>query len=220
MVPDAALLRSISRRFGGRWLQGYAHGKLRSDPVYAAAAREIFAHPAPVLDVGCGIGLLAHYLQACHCRATYRGMDIDAGKIRTARLAMAEAAETRFDQGTCEALPPWQGHVVILDVLHYLEASVQDDLLRAAAERVAPGAALIVRTVLRDRSWRFAVTRAEEVVIRRSRWIRYGVRHYPALASLRDTLAGTGLSVDAAPLFGRTPFNSYLLVARRPAIAA
>lgn len=58
--PDAAQLRGISRRYAGRWLQGYVHGKLRSDPVYAAAAGEIAVRPAPVLDVGCGIDLLAH----------------------------------------------------------------------------------------------------------------------------------------------------------------
>ena len=208
-------MRRISRRYAGRWLQGYAHGKLRSDPVYRAAATEIAAHPAPVFDIGCGIGLLAHYLHACGCRAPYLGVDIDARKIQAALHAMGNQPKTRFEQTSCATLGPWQGHVAILDVLHYLDANAQYDLLRAAAVRVAPGAALIVRTVLRDRSWRFAVTRAEEFFIRHSRWIRYGVRDYPSLETLHAALDDTGLAVHTAPLFGRTPFNSYLLVARR-----
>lgn len=214
--PEAAQWRAIARRYQGRWLQGYVLGKLCSDPVYAAVAREITAHPAPVLDVGCGIGLLAQYLHACGCPVSYRGLDIDAGKIRAARHAMASERETCFEHGSCDSLGGWQGHVVILDVLHYLDAEAQAGLLRAAAARVAPGASLIVRTVLRERSWRFAATRVEETLIRRSRWIRYGVRHYPTLETLRQVLESAGLDLGATPLFGRTPFNSYLLVARGP----
>ncbi|MGA7966655.1 MAG: hypothetical protein WCB49_12370 [Gammaproteobacteria bacterium] len=74
---------------------------------------------------------------------------------------------------------------------------------------------MIIRTVLRDRSWRFAVTRAEEFFIRRSRWIRYGVRDYPSLETRQGALPDSGLSIHTTPLFGRTPFNSYLLIARR-----
>lgn len=213
--PDAAQLRGISRRYAGRWLQGYAHGKLRSDPVYAAAAGEIAARPAPVLDIGCGIGLLAHYLQAAGCRVPYLGVDIDEIKIRSARLAMHNVPQVRFETGSCETLVRWQGHVLLLDILHYLDEPVQHALLRSAANRVAPGGALIIRTVVRDGSWRFAATRIEEMFIHRSRWIRNGARDYPRLDDLRSTLSETGLSLEVSPLFGRTPFNSYLLIARR-----
>jgi|GEM_PF-206977 len=220
-LPDSEQLRGIARRYPGRWLQGYARGKLRSDPVYAAAAAEISAHPAPVLDVGCGIGLLVHYLRASNCRVPYLGLDVDERKIRSARYAMPSLAGPRFEIGSCEALMPWQGHVVILDVLHYLDARVQNNLLLAAATRVAPGAALIIRTVLRDRSWRFAVTRAEEFFIHYSRWIPGGVRDYPSLETLHAALADSGLVIETTPLHDHTPFNSYLLVARRePAPAA
>lgn len=217
--PDALQLRGISRRYTGRWLQGYVHGKLRSDPVYAAAAAEIGAFPAPVLDVGCGIGLLAHYLYATGCRVPYLGVDVDAHKIDSARRALRDVPLVRFETGSCETLAPWQGHVLLLDILHYLDERLQRELLHAAAERVSPGATLIVRTALRDHSWRFAATRIEEFFIHRSHWIRLGTRDYPRLDDLHSALAGTGLHWEVAPLFGRTPFNSYLLVARRRAAA-
>ena len=212
-------LRDISRRYTGRWLQGYAHGKLRSDPVYAAAAAEIGACPAPVLDVGCGIGLLAHYLHAAGCRVPYLGVDVDALKIDSARLAMHDVPDVHFEAGSCETLAPWQGHVLMLDILHYLDERIQRELLHAAAERVAPGAALVIRTVLRDHSWRFAATRIEEFFIHRSHWIRLGTRDYPRLEDLQSTLSETGLNPEVTPLFGRMPFNSYLLIARRASSA-
>ena len=212
---DRDTIRLIASRFPGRWLQGYVRGKLRSDPVYAAAAREVLAAPAPVLDVGCGIGLLGHYLRASGCNTDYLGLDLDAEKISIAKRAATQSHGLRFVAGSCDTLPPWQGHVVLLDILHYLSAEQQQAILRAAAERVAPGASLIVRNVLRDDSWRFAITRFEELFMRSIRWMRYGVQHYPDAESLREPLAATGLNVNVQPLWAGTPFNSYLLIARR-----
>lgn len=215
-MPSPKQLRRIAQRYAGRWLQGYAHGKLRSDPAFAATAATIAADPAPVLDIGCGIGLLAQYLLACGCRVPYLGVDIDERKIHSAQRAVPNLPDSRFECSACESLAPWQGHVVMLDVLHYLEADLQFELLHAAAARVAPGAALIIRTVLRDRSWRFTATRIEEFIIRSSRWIPGGARHYPSGDGLRAALAGSGLDVRITPLYGRTPFNSHLVMARRP----
>jgi len=50
--------------------------------------------------------------------------------------------------------------------------------------------------------------------------IRGGAQHYPSTEELRPPLEAAGLAVSMGPLFGRTPFNSYLLVARRPRQAA
>ncbi len=207
--------RDISNLYKGRWLQGYVRGKLRSDPVYAATAAIIAAYPAPVLDVGCGPGLLAHYLDACGIRVTYHGLDPDSRKIASARTAAADLGNAHFEHTDSPPLPGWQGHVVVLDVLHYMDAGMQMQLLHDAIPRIAPGASLIIRTVLRDRSWRFRATQAEEAIIWGSRWIRGGVRHYPLADELLYPLRAAGLAVEMAPMFGRTPFNSFLVRATR-----
>lgn len=204
----------VAHRFPSRFLQGYVRGKLRHDPVYETVHRLIRDVPAPVLDVGCGLGLLAHDLNAREYHVPYLGLDIDAGKIAIARRAATALDNTSFDHVSCTTLPPWHGHVVLLDVLHYLAEEVQQQVLAAAASRVAPGAALIIRTVLRDRSWRFCLTRLEETGIRCSGWIRGGVRHYPDLGQLQTILSENGVEAESRPLFGRTPFNSYLVYGR------
>lgn len=213
--PDRLL--QISRRFPGRWLQGYVRGKLKSDPVYAGAAAQTGTHPAPVLDIGCGIGLFAQYLHAIGRGGAYLGIDVDAHKLGIAQQAAPEGGEFRFELRSCESLPAWQGHVVILDTLHYLAAAVQQQVLRDAAARVAPSAVLVIRSVLRDASWRFRVTRFEEFFMHAIRWMPRGALHYPALEELRVPLAEAGLTVEVRPLWGGTPFNSYLVVARRAA---
>ena len=207
--------RDISNLYKGRWLRGYVDGKLRSDPVYAATAAIIAAHPAPVLDVGCGPGLLAHYLDARGIDVPYHGVDTDARKIAHARKAAQRLPGARFEQADCLNLPEWQGHVMLLDMLHYLDEYKQAQLLNAAIARLAPGASLVIRTVIRDHSWRFRMTQAEEAIIRGSRWIRGGVKHYPRIDDLLLPLRSAGLSVDRAPMFGHTPFNSFLIHAAR-----
>ena len=104
----------------------------------------------------------------------------------------------------------------MFDVLHYLDSEKQALLLHAAMPRVTPGASLTIRTVIRDRSWRFHVTRVEETIIRSSRWIRGGVKHYPRIEELTRPLEDAGLAAEMLPMFGHTPFNSHMTRATRP----
>ena len=63
-------------------------------------------------------------------------------------------------------------------------------------------------------NWRFHATRVEEFFLRTSGWIPGGAQHYPSAGELRAPLQDAGLHVHIEPLRGRTPFNSYLIVAR------
>ncbi|WNL45115.1 class I SAM-dependent methyltransferase [Dyella sp. BiH032] len=209
----------IAGYYDGHIQRGYVRGKLASDPVYAAAAEAIDGADLPLLDIGCGIGLLGLYLHARGALPRYVGLDHDERKIAEGRVAVRRAGlEHAMELCTADAsaLPDMLGHVALLDMLHYLPRDAQAALLEAAVGRLAPGGALVIRSVLRDGSWRFQVTRAEEVWLRVSGRIRGGAQHYPTEAELRAPLERAGLTVNTGPLFGRTPFNSYLLVARRP----
>ncbi|MFC4821486.1 class I SAM-dependent methyltransferase [Dokdonella ginsengisoli] len=213
--------RTIARRIAGRfrrpWHRDYVRNKLRFDPVYAATAAVVAAGDTPLLDVGCGLGLLGFYLRERGFRAAYRGLDFDAKKIAVAREVAARCqVQLAFDDADAGALPPFAGHVAVLDVLHYLPAAAQQHLLREAAARVAPGAALILRNVLRERSWRFRATVLEEYLLYATRWMRSPAVHYPEREEIERPLHEAGLVIDLRPLWGSTPFNSFLAVARRP----
>ena len=57
-------------------------------------------------------------------------------------------------------------------------------------------------------------TRLEEFFLHASGWIRGGPQHYPTPDETCAPLRAAGLQVRMEPLRGRTPFNSYLIVAR------
>ncbi|HEY6942357.1 class I SAM-dependent methyltransferase [Dokdonella sp.] len=209
------IARRVAARFRRPWHRDYARAKVRMDPVYAAVA-DVVDDDTPLLDIGCGLGLLGFYLRERGWRGTYLGLDFDATKIAEARHAARGESGIAFDDGTAQRLPSFRGHVTLLDVLHYLERDEQAALLREAAARLAPGSALVVRSVLRDRGWRFRATVLEEWFLHALRWMRSPARHYPLRAELEQPLLDAGLAVDVHPLWGNTPFNSFVIVARRP----
>lgn len=213
-------IHCVTLRFRPRsYARGYTRCKLRLDPAYGAIADALGDSRLPLLDIGCGMGLLGLYLHERGLCPDYLGVDIDPRKLRDGIAAIGAASATlRLREGDAARLPAHNGHVVLLDVLHYLSPAVQEGALRGAAARVAPGGLLLVRTCLADRSWRHRATVAEEWLLHASGWMRSdGTRNMPRREQVELALRREGFKVTSRPLWGLTPFNSHLFVAGRGA---
>src|SRR5688572_1237487 len=165
-------VRAIARAFlpaskwGNRWDHYYARSKLGSDPLYPGVCAALRGTTLPLLDLGCGLGLLAHALRAQGLAIGYRGVDNDAGKIARARVAAERAglADTAFEVvDLAREYPTHAGSVAILDVLQFISPEAQARTLDAAIAMLVPGAKLVIRTGLEDGSRRARVTRAVDV---------------------------------------------------------
>lgn len=220
----AACSAAIARAFlPSRWYYHYVRSKLRSDPLYGGVSAALLGSTAPLLDLGCGIGLLAHCLRERGLCLPYRGVDNDAGKIVLARDAAARVRMTNaefecVDLSRYDALQPLREHrgsVAILDVLQFLPPASQTPLIDAAIACLTPGARLVIRTGLADGSTRARVTRAVDAFSRVLRWMNTGPKRYPERAALEAQLRSHGLDTRFSPLWGRTPFNNWLLVASK-----
>lgn len=217
-LPSKADFDRIASLCDRRWDYHYTRSKLRTDPVYAAVAAVVASKPHPVLDIGCGIGLLGHYLRACGLDLPVTGFDYDERKIRAATVMAARAGHRHlsFDAGDARTgLPEFSGHVVILDILQFFTPAEQNALLRAATERVAPGASLIIRSGLRAENWRFRITVWADYLARATRWMKAAPTCYPDAAQFRTVLEAAGLEVTIRPLWGGTPFHNHLITATR-----
>jgi 2-polyprenyl-3-methyl-5-hydroxy-6-metoxy-1,4-benzoquinol methylase len=216
-TADEAIIARIAARYRLHPHRSYARGKLRWDPVFDAAATLFSDSSRALLDIGCGLGLLGQYLRERGFRAPYRGLDLDARKIDAARAAARNGADLEFEIGSATALPAFAGDVVLIDVLHYLQSNAQQRVIAAAAERVAPGGILMIRNVLREPGWRFRTTLIEERLARMLGWMRCPTGYFPRREDIEIPLRELEFAVQVAPLWGKTPFNSYLFVARRAA---
>ncbi|WP_460735626.1 methyltransferase domain-containing protein [Lysobacter tyrosinilyticus] len=203
----------------GYWDYYYTRTKLGSDPLYPGVCAALRGTTAPVLDLGCGLGLLAHALRAQGVTLPYRGVDNDAGKIARAQRAATRMrlAEVRFDTvDLAREQPTHRGSVVLLDVLQFISPQAQARTLDAAIAMLVPGAKLVIRTGLADGSGRARVTRAVDVFSRVLGWMNAGPSRYPDAGELRARLEAAGLAVEFTPLYGKTPFNNWRVVATKP----
>ena len=206
MTPDDVADR-IAARYPTRFLRTYVRLKVRHDPVYDAVFERIGTTEDPLLDVGCGVGVLAAYLRARGFNAPIRGIDHDERKVTIARSVVPEVAfgvedaRTAIDDG---------GTVVLLDLLHYFRA---DDQARILASAATHATTVIVRDAIRDGSWRYRLTYAQEAFSRAVRWLRAERLHFPRRDDVLRPFAN--FHAEVVPLRGQTPFNNYLFVFRR-----
>ena len=222
---DAATARTIARAFlpdhwaGNRWHYHYAVAKLRTDPLYPGVIEALRGTDAPLLDLGCGIGLLAHARRAGGLALPYRGVDNAARKIAAARRAGRNAglADAAFDCVDLAAgIPAHRGSVAILDVLQFVPPAAQDGILDAAVAMLAPGARLVIRTGLDDGSARARTNRRIDALSRVLGWMNTGPKRYPDPDALRARFEAAGLAAEFTPLHAGTPFNNWRIVATRP----
>ena len=206
------------RWYGNRYHYYYTRTKLRTDPLYPGVIDALRGTMHPLLDLGCGIGLLAHALRAGGIALPYRGVDNDAPKIAQAKRASARAGlrDVAFDVvDLADGTPSHRGSVAILDVLQFVPPDAQDAILDAAVAMVAPGGALVIRTGLDDGSDRARTTRRIDAISRTLGWMNAGPKRYPDADALRARFDAAGLRSTFEPLYGNTPFNNWRVVATR-----
>lgn len=212
----------ISALFSERWLRSYVGGKLRRDGVFARAYELLRDSSLPILDIGCGVGLLPFYLRERGCHLPLIGLDIDTRKTARARAV----ANGRYDgltflnQNAGGMLPEFCGNVTMLDVLHYVPKAQQENLLREGASRVAPGGMLLLRDCVRDGSLRYWITYWQE---RSAQAIGWNVKvpfHFATRDAVRAPFPAAEFAVAEEPLWGGGPFNNYLFAFTRHARAA
>lgn len=200
-----------------QWHYWYSLSKLSLDPLYDDVGALLEDNQPPVLDVGCGIGLMLHCLRANGIRSAYVGIDIDVDKIAIARntVAVDEHANAQFQ--VCDLasdFPRHLGSVVLLDVLQYLEPQAQIALISKSARCLSADGKLIIRGGLDDGSFRAALTRVTDRFGHAIRWMRSSFKAQPKPDELRNQLQELGLEVEFRRPAGHLPFNNWLIIGR------
>jgi predicted TPR repeat methyltransferase len=211
--------RAIAASFlPDRYRYWYSLSKLAMDPLYEAVPGTFEEEAEPLLDLGCGIGLLLHCLRASGRKVPYVGVDTDAVKIAAASAASSRVGHHNAAFHVCDLsvrFPQHHGSVALLDVLQYLPPQAQGTLLSQAAQCVSNQGQLVIRTGLADGTWRSAMTRANDRFGHAVGWMKTSFKAQPSAQELRAVLHRHGLQADIKPLWGRTPFNNWLVIARR-----
>jgi len=216
-------------RQAGRFAYHFARGKLRADPVFRAILELGLLRGYPrILDLGCGQGMLAAWLRAaahCYERGTWprawppapcpqsmRGIELRAREVERARRALGPGCEVV--QGDIRsAVFGSADAVVILDVLHYLPAPSQREVLQRVRAALPRGGLLLLRVGDAGGGLRFHFTRWVDQSVMLTRGDDLGTLHYRSIAQWRQLLGECGFDSRAEPMSHGTPFANVLLIA-------
>lgn len=209
----------------------FARGKLRHDPVFLTLVKSgLIKNGMTVLDLGCGQGLLFALLRAAESQyqrgawpdnwpqpalgLDLHGVELRESEVVIARKALETSAEVvAMDLSHGEI--PRADVVVLFDVLHYLDAEAQIDLIKRIARAVSPGGLLFVRDADAAAGFGYRVTYLAERIaaICRGRFLQHF--HFRSGAEWNNLFVEHGFATEMVPMSEGTPFANVLWVARR-----
>ena len=141
------LRRKVRRlyRYQGIYIEQFAYWKMKLDPMFASL-NEVVPREGFILDLGCGYGLVTHWLAFGTNQRTLLGVDFDENKIRAARRSAPNHPRVRFElQDIFDWDYPASDVVLLMDVLHYWTPEKQQLILNKARRALRPGGRLLLR---------------------------------------------------------------------------
>jgi uncharacterized protein (DUF2062 family)/SAM-dependent methyltransferase len=229
-----SLVDEISRCYidAGIFAWEFVRGKLRHDPVYfTLLARGGLPLAGRLLDLGCGRGILLALLAGAReqsARGVYpagwpippaglllHGIEGRPKIARAARLALGERAIVEVGDLRQTPLPP-SAAVFLLDVLHYMSAAEQEELLDRVAQAVSPGGSFFVREADAAAGAAFSRTRTAERLCALARGHFRQRFHYRSAAEWQRLLEERGFAVTPVSMSDGTPYANVLFEGRRP----
>lgn len=217
----------------GQYAYQFARGKLRYDPVFHAVLKDgLLPNQGRLLDLGCGLGVLPALLN--QARSQYQagnwfadwptppqhlellGVELLQWKVTAATQALEDKATIRQGDIRTIELPQCSG-IVILDVLLYLNAAEQQQILQRIAQALQPGGVLLLCEGNAAGGLRFHITRLAEQICCLSRGQGWQPLHYRSTKEWMALLQELGFSVESLPMSQGTPFANVLFRATRVA---
>jgi uncharacterized protein (DUF2062 family) len=221
LTPWNRRVDEVSRAYlgAGPFHWEFVRGKLRHDPVYRAIdpLLQDLAGGA-LLDLGCGRGIalaLAAGRREGSPTPSLVGVERREAVGRVAASALGPRA--RIVAADLTAYEPAAADLILLvDVLHYLDAPDQERLLDRACDALRPGGRLLLREADAGGGLRFRITAAGERVASLARRAWRQRFHFRPADDWETLLRARGLATSRVPLHGGGLLANVLIEGRRP----
>jgi len=176
--------------------------------------QQIFAHVPDggrIIDVGCGNGFVTLWTALVFPNARVLGIDMNAGRIDTARKHSRDTANVSFAVGDITGLPLERADVFLLiDLLHHICWDDQLALLDACVDRLSPGGMVVLKDIGVTPRWKYCFHYLQDSLHYRQKLFCREPEKYTAFFTDR------GMQARYIPLDKGYPYPHYMITARRP----
>lgn len=172
----------------------------------------------PILDLGCGHGLLTNLLALGSVQRDVLGIDIDVAKIATARRTVGARTNVRFEVRDATSIRDGAfAAIVVADVFYLLPPEEQRRLIANCYRLLRPGGLFLWKTQVRRPRAKFALTYGQEWVM-----TRFGPTMGQGLFFLdtdtsRNALRVAGFQTVAVAPASWRPYTDMLLIGYKAA---
>jgi 2-polyprenyl-3-methyl-5-hydroxy-6-metoxy-1,4-benzoquinol methylase len=166
MRANAGLAREVADLYApfGWWRRFYAGFRValaRLDEIEPYLPRS-----GRVLDLGCGYGVVAHYLALSDPGRAVLGIDLDERRIGVALKTVAGRSNPSFVRGdVMEASFPDFNAVLMNDFLHHLQLDDQERLLERLHLITPEGGMLLLQEVNTRPRWKYYLSLLADLIL-------------------------------------------------------
>lgn len=149
--------------YKGPVLEWYMRIKTRLEKNYKVFNEQVPAE-GTILDVGCGYGFMSYMLKFVSPQRLITGVDYDEEKIAAAAHCFSKNDNLRFEAADITKYSFGKYDCIIMsDILHYLNAQQQREMVEKSIHSLLPGGKLIIREGNSDLQSRHKGTRLTEL---------------------------------------------------------
>ncbi len=127
------------------WLKAKSLGNQNSPDLLIGLLKQF--QPKSILEIGCGFGLLSHYLSMQNPDAEVHGIDLDKKRIVAANESKRPQNLTFSHQNALDLEDRSWDCVVMVDVLHHAGKQNQKTIINKIFHLLKPGGRMVVREI-------------------------------------------------------------------------
>lgn len=118
-----------------------------------------------ILDLGCGNGLFANYMNLTSDKRTIVGIDLNKNRVQAAQETLNGNSQMEFDFGDVNDVNLDDIQIMtLIDLLHHMPYHEQEKLLNSIYDNLNDGGIVIVKDLKKDPSWKYIVHYIQDTI--------------------------------------------------------